>query len=1726
MASITDKLKNSYAKLQKNVSNSTRNFVTNPLGSAITIGKQVWNGPVLDVGRSLATGPGYWFKTLPYSVNRANIESQKYLQMMQQAKRAQELGNKDMYNQLTQQGFKARKNARFAENINTYIPNTQEVMDSIFQGKPLNPSLRGQAALQSGTAGVRTALTGKGLQNPAAVMKALPLTATIGGGIQMLAGGDIAEGIGQGVSSAPRLVGLNSITQPVFDKAYQAISPSAGRLTQMAGKFGVGATTNLAEDQLYTLATEGRLPTGTENVFSVVLGGVTGTVYKAPDGKIEKIKVKDGEITWNEKAQRWQATGGKFAKNAVKWITDRGIEAGKPTKVRIMRGGELVEEYMPKWQADLQFKNPVGLQTKNIREGIVPQPQSTVGGVDLYHGTGEVFDDFKSMRQLRNEGVKIEPSNVGGNSPFIHLTANEATAKGYASARARNIGGKPTVKKVKVAGNILDLTKHPAKYTPAEKELLAKIGNELKEKSGGAGPDAFIGGGMSRSGKVRSSYMDVNKPLYSFNDIERSEYLPELLKKYNLSGIKFTDRTMVGGMEDTFAILPEVLSKPQSTVGGVKTGKPYDATVYRSGKLSTDRAGANFFATDKSVAEGISRSRGTPVDEYSVKLENPYVVGDRYELFRNLFGREAAEDVIIRGDYSKFGFSSKGRIDPSQIEEKIFVPELRKRGYDGLILKSGQDELPEVITLNNKVFSQSQPQSTVGGVTTKTSKGLINTQTGNKPQVSKVLPLGKTASTDQSLGKISPQSQTIRIGKQQSQPLDSIIAEGRKQIGTLRPEVNKPVKQSLDDLYTQWVDRYNPLTKASQKAKGVLKAQGAQLRPEYDPEYLVRRLTGAGGIADHRFKTELNPVLKQIEQANIPKIDIDSYLASKRIAGFGKVGREIYGADPKKASQIVSALEQKYPGINQIADQLYTYQNKGFKEMIDAGFISPEAAKTIQSQNPDYSPLYRVMDEMDEYLGLPTRKTMQGTQPIQKIKGSTKQIDSPLESIIGNTFRQRAAIEKNRVAQSIVGLQNMADMGFKKVAKSGNDTITIWNNGKKEFWSVGQDIADTAKGVNEESMNMVLKILQAPASLLRQGATGRNPEFMIPNVVRDQLDAGITSKYGYIPFVDFTRGLIELGKKDLNTVFGTKFNTELYDKWANSGAKIDLGELSGRKSISKLFNEKTAKKGLFSWLGDTLDVLGRYSEQPTRIGLFKKAYQKTGNELLAAMESRDATVDFARMGSKMKVANSIIPFLNVGVQGFDKLIRAVKNQPGKVLFNMALYGATPAAAITAYNLANFKEEYSEIPEYEKESNFVLVKGRNPEGTVDYVTIPKGNVLPIVTNPIQSFMEHVAGVDGKSFGEMATNLLSEVLPVLSTGSTPKEVALKTIGSNLPQAIKPAAEGLLNKSFYKYDPNKEQSKEIVPYYLQNKPPYQQTYEFTPQMYQKLGAAINASPLQLKNLMEGYLAGYTKIPAQIVESLYNVSRGEAVSPNDKTILRRFIKQTYPSSGQKPKEEIKSPGFMERLTGKASAAETITPLPTRTEDLEVLYKDALSAVSNYPENKVKAQYGLVEKDLEEYQAEFDQANALLRRIRQEKPEQVFEVELGIYNKDGSAKIKDRTKWVIDQLKQSDDPTTMIKKLYEGQVLTQSVVEELNEKYGLGLTKYNYGDGYRNLPGKGGKSKKTISDAQILSAYKKALEAVYKAKKRKDPGDYLTEMRKATRPFRIKRYVAKALTA
>ena len=63
-----------------------------------------------------------------------------------------------------------------------------------------------------------------------------------------------------------------------------------------------------------------------------------------------------------------------------------------------------------------------------------------------------------------------------------------------------------------------------------------------------------------------------------------------------------------------------------------------------------------------------------------------------------------------------------------------------------------------------------------------------------------------------------------------------------------------------------------------------------------------------------------------------------------------------------------------------------------------------------------------------------------------------------------------------------------------------------------------------------KEMNTVVKLMNYPARTLRAGAT-LTFEFMARNPARDQLSAMINTKYGYVPYWDFAKGLFHLLKK-------------------------------------------------------------------------------------------------------------------------------------------------------------------------------------------------------------------------------------------------------------------------------------------------------------------------------------------------------------------------------------------------------------------------------------------------------------------------------------------------------------------------------------------------------------------------------------------------------------------
>src|SRR5205823_7083274 len=91
--------------------------------------------------------------------------------------------------------------------------------------------------------------------------------------------------------------------------------------------------------------------------------------------------------------------------------------------------------------------------------------------------------------------------------------------------------------------------------------------------------------------------------------------------------------------------------------------------------------------------------------------------------------------------------------------------------------------------------------------------------------------------------------------------------------------------------------------------------------------------------------------------------------------------------------------------------------------------------------------------------------------------------------------------------------------------------IAIFREGKREVWQVGRDIAEAVKALDQDSANLLTRMLAMPARALRAGAT-LSPDFMLRNPVRDFMSAFVQTGTGVFHPLRSAKGLYSAIFKD------------------------------------------------------------------------------------------------------------------------------------------------------------------------------------------------------------------------------------------------------------------------------------------------------------------------------------------------------------------------------------------------------------------------------------------------------------------------------------------------------------------------------------------------------------------------------------------------------------------
>ena len=530
-------------------------------------------------------------------------------------------------------------------------------------------------------------------------------------------------------------------------------------------------------------------------------------------------------------------------------------------------------------------------------------------------------------------------------------------------------------------------------------------------------------------------------------------------------------------------------------------------------------------------------------------------------------------------------------------------------------------------------------------------------------------------------------------------------------------------------------------------------------------------------------------------------------------------------------------------------------------------------------------------------------------------KGSSRDVVSPMKTLINNTEKILKAAQKNRIKIHLAQLARCEGFGkniSEVESRNGNEpTITYKENGKKKFLATTPEVKrviDSLDG-NSTQAKFVTRAIQTISSWISNTYTILSADFTAGNVFRDTQEAYLYGENhaktfgGVLKHHIFNNPIANLVRaiRMLPHIWN---KSSLYLEWKAMGGSQATFVSPDMNRTEILLNDLTKSRkekffesgvgGFFEQCLTSLQKFSEFTEEMTRLAVYKSAKDTLaknrggkatyGDMKKAAFSSRNATIDFARGGSSMKELNKYFRFANVAVQDMNKSWTVLKNldprnlatREGRMkLLDVGLklfFGAMlPTLAVWALN--HDKDWYKHgTQQWQKDTSWIIGEG---------VKIPKS--LSLV-------------------GKIASMITEESLSENPTSA--KRIAqplLESLPSLLPTLLIPITESLTNYSFF-------YGGALVPQKEQRLPAYKQYSRNTSELAKLFGDSALAhgiskavfdkddgiSPRKIDHILEGYFGFFGKM-AEGVSNAVTPDRKISLELSELPIAKRLAFDPY---------------------------------------------------------------------------------------------------------------------------------------------------------------------------------------------------------------------------------------
>lgn len=677
----------------------------------------------------------------------------------------------------------------------------------------------------------------------------------------------------------------------------------------------------------------------------------------------------------------------------------------------------------------------------------------------------------------------------------------------------------------------------------------------------------------------------------------------------------------------------------------------------------------------------------------------------------------------------------------------------------------------------------------------------------------------------------------------------SMIADAQtnvnaQKVGESLNGIFSPIRQKGEDYYHAFqmylFDLHNidRMSLSQNKEQAVLDARAA-LR-DFDAEHPEVRTDTEGQL--RRMTEDLDPDIAELARERLRLLRaVDRADAIKDKPVFGvDVTAEVSRERARRALQ-------EHPEFERYREQVRRYIDNLMQYRVDSGLMTQENADFLKKFYPNYVPTLRVTDG-NTGAGR-DRNAVRIGKTVGRAQGGTEQLMPLHEALSKQTMKVVREGSKNRFGQRI--LQDYVNAGdspavhrYIKEAQEfdGSDfdpdtlndvssqplakdkTFTVFRDGKLWELTVDDTLFDALKALSPDAVesNTLTKAIRASNNLFKSLVTGYNPTFLVRNTVRDLQTAGLYTRDGKAFLKNYPKALAEI-----------KNNGEYWQMYKALGGSYS----SVFDYATGTVKEPTGKAGK---LLARLEALNMATEQAPRLAEFMSVVEKGGvnSETLAdaLYAAADVTVNFGRAGTLGKVLNAnYVPFLNPGIQGFDKMIRRVTETKGgrewaKLVGRAVVLGIAP----TLLNALLYRddEEWDDLRDSDKDTNYMF---KLKDGI--WLKLPKGRELSLLGITADRVTDAVKGENVDILATLNTmgNQVAPANPLTSN------IASALVDSQL---LNPESPG---RTWYGGDIENQRLQSYAP---------GQRYDSSTDVFSKaVGGALGISPKKLNYVLDQY-------------------------------------------------------------------------------------------------------------------------------------------------------------------------------------------------------------------------------------------------------------------------------